>query len=117
MKKDYFLEINMRNDGNAYCVKSAGGNLPFIWWYYNIYGDISSLLTTIEKQVYFIPDWLDFRRGIQRVGIINWVKQFFKAESHAVYNKQDKGPFTQQTKEMVWYALIRIKRLIRRERK
>jgi len=28
---DYFLEINMRNDGNAICVTGAGVNLPFIY--------------------------------------------------------------------------------------
>ena len=31
---DYFLEINMRNDGNAYCVQCAGVNLPNIWYKY-----------------------------------------------------------------------------------
>ena len=34
---DYFLEINMRNDGNAYCVTSAGVNLPYIWCYYQLH--------------------------------------------------------------------------------
>ena len=33
---DYYLETNLRNDGNAYCVKSAGINLPYIWCYYQV---------------------------------------------------------------------------------
>lgn len=35
--KDYFMEINMRNDGNAICVTAAGVNLPYmvfiLYWF------------------------------------------------------------------------------------
>ena len=30
--RSYFLEINMRNDGNAYCVTTYGVNLPYLWY-------------------------------------------------------------------------------------
>lgn len=30
--KNYFLEMNFRNDGNAICVTEAGVNLPLIWY-------------------------------------------------------------------------------------
>ena len=33
--KDYFMEINFRNDGNSICVTASGMNLPYIWYLYN----------------------------------------------------------------------------------
>lgn len=91
---DYFMEINMRNDGNAYCVTSAGVNLPYIWYYYNAYGKMpKEEPLSFEKSVYFIPDIVDLKRGITAVGVFGWIKQFVKAESHSTYNKYDKMPF------------------------
>lgn len=109
---DYFLEINMRNDGNAYCVKSAGVNLPYIWYYFLINRDIPVGETvSFEKPVMFIPDLNDFMRGVKSVGIFGWVKQFFSAESHTVWDVHDMGPFLIQVKE---FAQIAIKRILRR---
>lgn len=103
-ENDYFLEINMRNDGNAYCVKSAGVNLPFVWCYYQMFDSLPDIKLEFDTPVLFIPDWLDARRGIQSAGIWGWIKQFYNAESHAVFNRRDMGPFLFQTKEMVVFA-------------
>lgn len=90
---DYFLEINMRNDGNAYCVKSAGVNLPYIW-YCSLAGmDVTDVKKSIDKTVYFIPDFIDIKQGIQTVGVFKWIFQFFSAKSHSLYNIRDIKPF------------------------
>ena len=91
--KDYFLEINMRNDGNAYCVKCAGINLPYIWTYYQAYRAIPDEPVSFEKAIYFIPDFLDMKMGIKSVGIIKWIYQFFYAKAHSLYNLKDMNPF------------------------
>ena len=91
--KDYFLEINMRNDGNAYCVKTAGVNLPYIWCYYQKFKTIPTCNLNVNKEVYFIPDFLDMKIGVKTVGICKWIVQFFKAESHTLYNWKDMRPF------------------------
>ena len=91
--KDFFLEINLRNDGNAYCVKTAGVNLPFIWCYYNWFKDLSDIHTTIDTPVYFMPDYNDIKVGIHSVGFIKWIYQFMSAKSHAVFNRKDISPF------------------------
>lgn len=91
--KDYFLEINMRNDGNAYCVKSAGVNLPYLWAFYQTYGKIPDIPLSFSESIYFIPDFNDLKVAFKQVGLIKWVKQFKKAQSHSIYNKQDMKPF------------------------
>ena len=99
--KDYFLEINMRNDGNAYCVESAGVNLPYIWSYYQTYGELPDVPTTFEKPVYFIPDFNDLKIAIKTVGLPKWIKQFRQADSHSIYNKNDMGPFRFECKRVI----------------
>lgn len=106
---DYFLEINMRNDGNAYCVKCAGVNLPFIWCASLLGKDITKLKKDISKSVYFIPDFIDAKMGIESVGFIKWVYQFFAAKSHSLYSVRDMKPFLFTFKE---YLSILIGRLI-----
>ena len=91
--KDYFLEINLRNDGNAYCVTSAGVNLPYIWCYYCTYNQVPDCKTAFDKEIRFIPDFFDYRLGVDAVGFTEWTKQFFKADSHSIYNLHDIKPF------------------------
>ena len=94
---DYFLEMNMRNDGNAYCVYSAGVNLPYIWSYFQVYNEVPKCEYTFTKPVYFIPDLLDLKRGISEVGFFGWCKEFVQAKSHAVFDLTDIGPFVLQS--------------------
>lgn len=89
--KDYFMEINMRNDGNAYVVKTYGVNLPEMWVNFCL-GRQVVLSTNIFKPVYFMPGFTDARNMFE-VGIIKWWYQWFSAESKAVYNRHDIMPF------------------------
>lgn len=91
--KDYFLEINMRNDGNAYCVTCAGVNLPYIWSYYGTYHEIPKVNLNFEKNIWFIPDFEDVRIGIKECGIFVWIKQFMCAKAHSMLSFKDIKPF------------------------
>lgn len=104
---DYFLEINMRNDGNAYCVESAGVNLPFIWCYYGTYGSMPSVNISFNTPVWFIPDFYDVHIGIKECGFFHWLKQFISAESHSIFNAKDIRPFVYELGQLV---LKKIKR-------
>lgn len=99
----------MRNDGNAYCVKCAGVNLPIIWCSFLLGKDITNLKKDISKSVYFIPDFIDAKMGIESVGFIKWLYQFFAAKSHSLYSIRDMKPFLFVFKE---YVSILIRRLI-----
>lgn len=90
---DYFLEINMRNDGNAYCVKSAGVNLPFIWCYYSVFGQLPDLSLSFSNSIRFIPDFNDLKVALSQKCTLKWVAEFIKAESHSIFNSKDIGPF------------------------
>lgn len=90
---DYFLEINMRNDGNAYCVKSAGVNLPFIWCYYSLFGNLPDMPLSFSKSLHFIPDFNDLKVALSQRKGLKWLGDFFKAESHSIYNRKDINPF------------------------
>ena len=90
---DYFLEINMRNDGNAYCVKSAGVNLPFIWCYYSVFGQLPDLPLSFDKTIRFIPDFNDLKVALSQGHGMTWLSDFVKAESHSIYNGRDIKPF------------------------
>ena len=102
--KDYFLEINMRNDGNAYCVESAGVNLPYIWAYYQTYGKLPDVPTSFNDPIYFIPDFSDLKLAMKTIGPFKWLKQFLQAQSHSIYNKNDMGPFRYE----LWRQVKRI---------
>lgn len=104
---DYFLEINMRNDGNAYCVKSAGVNLPLIWCYYGTFGRMPDVDTSFSNSVWFIPDFYDVHIGIKECGFFRWIKQFISAESHSIFNIKDMKPFVYKLEQLM---LKKIKR-------
>lgn len=92
--KDYFLEINMRNDGNAYCVTAAGVNLPYLWLSYCANGCLPpNEPTHITKSVLLIPDFSDISLGIKTEGLFKWMHQMWSADCHTVWNAYDKGPF------------------------
>lgn len=91
--RDYFLEINMRNDGNAYCVKSAGVNLPFIWCYYSMFGQLPDLPLSFSNSIRFIPDFNDLKVTLSQKCAQKWMIDFVKAESHSIFNLKDIGPF------------------------
>lgn len=99
--KDYFLEINMRNDGNAYCVKTAGVNLPYIWCCYQETGVIPNVKTEFETPIYFMPDYYDLSYGIHEKGILGWIHEFFGAKSHTLFNLKDMGPFIYETSRIM----------------
>lgn len=91
-KKDYFLEINMRNDGNAYCVTSTGINLPYLWvkYYPNPPKKISETLN-FHKPIHWMPE-ADIK-NINKVGKIKWIIQWISSDSHGIANLKDPYPF------------------------
>lgn len=106
---DYYLEINMRNDGNAYCVTTAGVNLPFIWVQYNNGDDYSEESMRAACQVFFMPEFSDVLLGVKSVGPLNWLKQCFEAQSHAIASMRDIGPFFVTTRDCIALIFRKIK--------
>lgn len=93
--KDYFLEMNFRNDGNAICVTSAGTNLPYIWYLHAIGGDYKKeIQSSFIKEVYFVPEDSYFLTMLNGdVSFKVWKENMRKATSYVTYFKDNKKPF------------------------
>ncbi|WP_303014638.1 ATP-grasp domain-containing protein [uncultured Bacteroides sp.] len=95
--KDYFLEVNLRNDGNG-AVSSAGGiNLPdmlvksFLGEGYNWENE------NIECPIYFMRDEFDYVHVLEhRLSLSEWIKDFKRTNFFLLYDKKDKGPFNKR---------------------
>lgn len=89
----YFLEINFRNDGNAWCVTAAGVNLPVIWVLASQGEAYDSELQEVRR-IKVMPEFQDFKLVLQRkVGLIRWLRDVFRTDSFMDWNRKDKKPF------------------------
>lgn len=93
--KDYFMEINMRNDGNSICVTSAGVNLPFIWYNYNI-GKKEWIEESKKaiKETLVMPEFDDFVNVLKRkISLRQWIRDVRQTDCFMEYDKSDMKPF------------------------
>lgn len=95
--KDYFTEMNFRNDGNAYCQTCAGINVPYIMYLYYSGGDYKSELEQSDvHRIYMVPEfeYLQFKLSGE-FGWKEWYRNMKKANCYNTYFKQDKAVFRQ----------------------
>ena len=99
--KDYFMEINFRNDGNAICVTAAGVNLPYIWYLYHTGGNYREEIEGSQiKSVYVMPEFSDISLiSHGKLNILTWIKDIIRTDRFMEYDKRDKAPF--------WYEITR----------
>ena len=93
--KDYFMEINMRNDGNAICVTASGVNLPYIWYSYCLKSEEwSHESSKAVREVLVMPEFDDFVNVLKRkVSFLQWIKDVHKTDCFMEYDKSDTKPF------------------------
>lgn len=91
---DYFMEINMRNDGNGICVTGAGMNLPYIWYQYCVGGDYKTESSNKIKDIYVMPEFDDFILVLKRkVPFLSWWKDYKRTTTFMEYCKEDPRPY------------------------
>lgn len=89
----YFLEINFRNDGNAWCVTAAGVNLPVIWVKANMGIGYEDEIREV-KSIIVMPEFQDFKLVLQhKVKLFKWIKDVRRTDAFLDWNKKDKKPF------------------------
>lgn len=99
--KVWFLEINFRNDGNAWCVTKAGVNLPVIWVKSCLGEDYSSEIRPVKKIV-MMPEFQDIKLVLQsKVSLAQWLKDWKRTDFFMEYDKQDPKPFWQYIKDKI----------------
>lgn len=93
--KDYFMEINFRNDGNAICVTAAGFNLPYIWYLYNTGGNYREEIEASNvKPTYVMPEFADISLITHgQLGFFKWLKDIHRTDRFMEFDKHDMKPF------------------------
>ncbi len=99
---DYFMEINMRNDGNAICVTAAGVNLPYLWYAYNTEKDISSIISSKINEIYVMPEFDEFMAVLKgNINPFTWIRDVFRTDCFMEYDKADTKPFKKRLKQIM----------------
>ena len=101
--KDYFLEMNFRNDGNGIAVTSSGTNLPYIWYLHASGGDYQAeIAKSSVKTTYMMPEF-SFLMSVfnGEVPLKEWLADKKKTTCYLTKFKDDMEP---------WRAFIRPKR-------
>lgn len=87
--KNYFFEINLRNDGTSHYPLKAGVNIPMI--YYNSIYETPQELEWEPKEYEMIDEVGDLRRVLARkISLYYWLKSFYNAGAYKFYHKNDK---------------------------
>ena len=91
---DYFLEINMRNDGNAICVTDSGCNLPYFWYAASLGLDYESEVIGVVKSIYCMPIVDDFIMALkEKKSLSTWISDIKKCSSFLDCSTADIMPF------------------------
>lgn len=97
--KDFFMEVNFRNDGNAIAVTAAGVNLPYIWYCSASTAELS--LPAEITPVYVMPEFDDLVHVLHHnISLKTWLKDMRKAGCYMEYDKSDKKPFFYRVRDM-----------------
>ena len=100
--KDYFLEINFRNDGNAICVTRAGVNLPLIWILGSTGRDYSEEAAKCVKTVFIMPEFDELSLLTSHViSFRNYLADLFKTNGGMEFDFRDQRPFWYQLKRRI----------------
>lgn len=97
-KGEYFMEVNFRNDGNAYVVTQAGVNLPYLWVYFCCEGKLpTNEPIAIKKETFFMPELQDIRNVLHgKLSLSTFIRDWLKTKAHAVFDLKDLRPFLRQ---------------------
>lgn len=110
---DYFMEINMRNDGNAICVTDAGMNLPYIWYAYNAGEDYLTEKSHSVQSLYCMPEFDDVVFVLKgKLSLFKWFKDLRMTTSFMEYAKDDKKPFYKKMRSFMQFLFKRITKRI-----
>lgn len=93
--KDYFLEMNFRNDGNGIVVTASGTNLPYIWYLCQTGGDYKKeIADSFVEETYSCPEDSYFISMLYgKIPFKKWRENMKKVTCYITYFKDDTGPF------------------------
>lgn len=109
--KDFFTEMNFRNDGNAVVQTAAGINIPYIYYLYYSGGDYKKELALSHvKKTWLMPEFYYFQCLLRNeLGFFEWWRNMRKADCYTTFFKNDKKPF-------YYFLFHQLKKVIRKIR-
>lgn len=106
---DYFMEINMRNDGNAICVTGAGVNLPYIWYQHCVGDDYEMEKSNQIKDIYVMPEFDDFMLLLKRkVSLHTWLMDYMRTSTFMEYCYNDPQPYYVKKNQFIKHLLNKV---------
>lgn len=107
--RDYFMEINFRNDGNAICVTNAGINLPYIWYASNAGLPYAGEIGKEIQNILVMPEIDDFLTQVAhgKISLGTWIKDIRRSNCFMDYARDDMAPFISRLR-------FEIKRIIKK---
>lgn len=107
--KDYFMEINMRNDGNGICVTGAGVNLPYIWYQCCIGKDYKEEANHIVNDIFVMPEMDDFMLMLKRkVSYRTWRRDYKRTTTFMEYCPTDPKPYKVRKNQFIKHLLKKV---------
>ena len=101
--RDYFMEINFRNDGNAICTTAAGISLPYVWYLSCLAKDYTEEVQKVLKSVYVMPDMAELKLLLTgKINIVQYIKDLNKTGRFMEYDKEDTKPFWYMLWKEIW---------------
>lgn len=93
--KDFYMETNFRNDGNAICVTASGMNLPYIWVLHNSGSDITNYMNSCNmREVLVMPEFNDLHNVKSgSISLIKWLVDVYHTDCFMEFDRHDPKPF------------------------
>ena len=115
--KNYFFEINLRNDGTSNYFYKAGIYIPYFFYQECLKNKYS--ISIIKTKYKFIDEFSDFYNILLgKLSLLNWVKDLITAKAYKYYHPQDKKVFLELMPRKIFadlYHLLRV--ILKKERK
>lgn len=106
--RDYFLEMNFRNDGNAICVTRAGVNLPLIWCLGASGLDYEAAASASVRTVYVMPEFEELTLLSSRsISIGDFLKDLLLRNAGMDFYFWDQCPFWHQLFRRIKKKIVR----------
>ena len=113
--KNYFFEINLRNDGTSHYPLASGVNIPYVY-YKACKGMLTANdLVNTQSEYPMIDEVLDIRRVLSReITFGNWWQEFRTAKAYRYYSPSDKRIAIALIPMFIYRLNSKIWRIIRR---
>ena len=99
--RDYFMEINFRNDGNAIVATAANVNLPAMWWEHATGGSVRKPNGKRFRKAVAIPFWSMLTVARRQGRLAELVRYLLKGDVLMDVSLADMRPFLNSVKERI----------------